>query len=139
MGEKDEAPPLLPPANDPAVRSKITVLLGDAVEDPSPLFDLGRSIESTLFEFHGSSDTNSGEYRGKSRSLAYNLKRNEFLRSRVLSGEVTPEQLCSMTPDELATDELKKKRARMEEKATRKRTRGAMVGANRNPSPIWRS
>ena len=126
-----------PPANDPAVRSKITVMLGDAVEDPSPLFDLGRAIESVLFESHGGSDTNSGEYRGKARSIGFNLKRNASLRARVVAGEVTPEELCAMTPDELATDELKKKRARMEEKATRKRTRGAMVGLLRSSVPAW--
>ena len=126
-GDDDDGSPPPPPANDQAVRSKITVMLGDAVQDPSPLFNLGRAIESALFELHGRSDTNSGEYRGKARSIGFNLKRNEGLRARVLSGEVRPDELCAMSPDELATDELKLKRARMEEKATRKRTRGAMV------------
>jgi hypothetical protein len=41
-----------------------------------------------------------------------------------------------MSADELATDELKQKRARMEEKATRKRTRGAMVGGKMYNCPM---
>lgn len=116
-------------ANDQAVRSKITVLLGDAVEDPSPLYDLGRAIESELFRTHGASDTNSGEYRSKARSIAFNLRRNAALRERVRSEELTPAELCALSPDDLATDDLKRRRARMEERATRKRTRGAMDAA----------
>jgi hypothetical protein len=54
MGDSDDDEAPLPPANDAAVRSRITVLLGDAVDDPSPLFDLARSIESALFQLHSS-------------------------------------------------------------------------------------
>ena len=45
------------------------------------------------------------EYRQKVRSLSYNLRddSNPELRARVLQGEVAPERLVSMTPNELAS------------------------------------
>lgn len=45
------------------------------------------------------------EYRQKVRSLSYNLSdaSNPELRARVLQGEVTPDQLVQMTPNELAS------------------------------------
>ena len=41
------------PAAAAEVRCKITVLLGDAIEDPSPLFDTARAMEAALFEASG--------------------------------------------------------------------------------------
>lgn len=45
------------------------------------------------------------EYRQKVRSLSFNLSdaSNPELRARVLQGEVTPDQLVQMTPNELAS------------------------------------
>lgn len=45
------------------------------------------------------------EYRQKVRSLSYNLSdaSNPELRARVLQGEVTPDRLVQMTPNELAS------------------------------------
>lgn len=45
------------------------------------------------------------EYRQKVRSLSFNLSdaNNPELRARVLQGEVAPERLVSMTPNELAS------------------------------------
>ena len=45
------------------------------------------------------------EYRQKVRSLSYNLSdaSNPELRARVLQGEVTPDQLVQMSPNELAS------------------------------------
>ena len=45
------------------------------------------------------------EYRQKVRSLSYNLSdaSNPELRARVLQGEVSPDQLVQMTPNELAS------------------------------------
>lgn len=45
------------------------------------------------------------EYRQKVRSLSFNLSdaSNPELRARVLQGEVAPERLVSMTPNELAS------------------------------------
>ena len=136
---KDEAPAAAPRASPPrapsdgaalarATRSKIAVLLGEAARDPSPLFDLGRAVEAALFAAHGA-DAASPEYRAASRVLAANLKRNAPLRARVLSGDLPPASLCAMTPDELATEDLRSTRAAMEERATRKRTWAHMDAA----------
>ena len=115
------------PDDDRATRSKIAVVLAEAADDPTPLFDHGRDNESALFALHG--DAKSPEYRSCARVLAANLRRNPDLRRRVVDGDITPKRLCALTPDELATDELRERRAAGEERATRKRTRGAMDGA----------
>ncbi|EFJ11571.1 hypothetical protein SELMODRAFT_9085, partial [Selaginella moellendorffii] len=48
------------------------------------------------------------KYKEKARSLVFNLKdkNNPDLRARVFVGEVSPEQLCSMTIEQLASKEL---------------------------------
>jgi len=58
----------------------------------------------------------SAEYRTKARSIAFNLKGNAGLRARVLDGTLSAAELCTLSPDELATDALRSKRQRMEEK-----------------------
>lgn len=57
------------------------------------------------------------EYKNKFRTLYFNLKdaRNPELRCRVLSGDLTPEHLVSMTPRELASQELSQWRQRKKE------------------------
>jgi transcription elongation factor S-II len=111
-------------------------MLGDAVRDPSPLFDLGRSIEDAAWRAFaqggedGKTGASSPEYRAKARTLAANLRRNEDLRQRMLTGEWTPKQLvdASATPDALATDALRNLRREMDERSTRKRTRQMGLG-----------
>lgn len=63
------------------------------------------SIESQLFILFGGVNK---KYREKARSLLFNLKdkSNPELRARVFSGEITPEALCSMTAEDLASKEL---------------------------------
>ncbi|KAK1259776.1 hypothetical protein QJS04_geneDACA005534 [Acorus gramineus] len=48
------------------------------------------------------------KYKEKGRSLLFNLKdsSNPELRERVMSGDIVPERLCSMTAEELASKEL---------------------------------
>ncbi|CAH9123749.1 unnamed protein product [Cuscuta epithymum] len=67
--------------------------------------DLASEIESELFKlFRGVNK----KYKEKGRSLLFNLKdpNNPELRERVMSGEILPERLCSMTAEELASKEL---------------------------------
>ncbi|AQK59899.1 Putative SPOC domain / Transcription elongation factor S-II protein [Zea mays] len=62
-------------------------------------------IEEELFKlFRGVNK----KYKEKGRSLLFNLKdkSNPELRERVLSGDIAPERLCSMTAEELASKEL---------------------------------
>jgi hypothetical protein len=66
---------------------------------------LALGIEEELFKlFRGVNK----KYKEKGRSLLFNLKdkSNPVLKEQVLSGEITPKYLCSMTTDELASKEL---------------------------------
>lgn len=66
---------------------------------------LALEIESELFKLFGGVNK---KYKEKGRSLLFNLKdrNNPELRERVMSGEITPDRLCSMTAEELASKEL---------------------------------
>ncbi|KAL3147452.1 hypothetical protein ABBQ38_014510 [Trebouxia sp. C0009 RCD-2024] len=65
---------------------------------------VARAVEQALQKHFGMDK----EYRQKVRSLSYNLSdaSNPELRARVLQGEVTPDRLVQMTPNELASKEL---------------------------------
>ncbi|TVU33001.1 hypothetical protein EJB05_24772 [Eragrostis curvula] len=62
-------------------------------------------IEEELFKLFGGVNK---KYKERGRSLLFNLKdkSNPELRERVLSGDIAPERLCSMTAEELASKEL---------------------------------
>lgn len=45
------------------------------------------------------------KYAEKSRSLLFNLKKNQILCQRLASSELSPSELCKMTPEQLATAE----------------------------------
>ncbi|XP_015870092.3 uncharacterized protein LOC107407331 [Ziziphus jujuba] len=66
---------------------------------------LASKIEAELFKLFGGVNK---KYKEKGRSLLFNLKdrNNPELRERVMSGEIPPERLCSMTAEELASKEL---------------------------------
>ncbi|KAH8093551.1 hypothetical protein JL720_4689 [Aureococcus anophagefferens] len=55
------------------------------------------------------------DYVAKLRQLSFNLKKNPDLRARVAGGGVTPAELCSMSVDELATQEVQAERKKMAE------------------------
>ncbi|KAK6927443.1 Spen-like protein SPOC, C-terminal [Dillenia turbinata] len=67
--------------------------------------DVAQKIEAELFKKFGGVNK---KYKEKGRSLLFNLKdrNNPELRERVMAGEITPEKLCSMTAEELASKEL---------------------------------
>uniref|UniRef100_A0A8D0DQG9 PHD finger protein 3 n=2 Tax=Salvator merianae TaxID=96440 RepID=A0A8D0DQG9_SALMN len=62
-------------------------------------------IEKELFTFFRDTDS---KYKNKYRSLIFNLRdpKNNILFKRVLKGEVTPDHLIKMSPEELASKEL---------------------------------
>ncbi|NXX79428.1 PHF3 protein, partial [Urocolius indicus] len=62
-------------------------------------------IERELFSFFRDTDS---KYKNKYRSLMFNLKdpKNNILFKKVLKGEVTPDHLIRMSPEELASKEL---------------------------------
>ncbi|KAL1346807.1 hypothetical protein HN51_020352 [Arachis hypogaea] len=73
-------------------------------EEPLPEV-LASRIEEELFKLFGGVNK---KYKEKGRSLLFNLKdrNNPELREKVMSGDIRPEQLCSMTAEELASKEL---------------------------------
>ncbi|XP_006356613.1 death-inducer obliterator 1-like [Solanum tuberosum] len=82
----------------------------DVVEDKgehakSSPEDLALHIEEELFKLFGGVNK---KYKERGRSLLFNLKdrSNPELRERVMSGELPPDKLCSMTAEELASKEL---------------------------------
>ncbi|XP_010325147.1 uncharacterized protein [Solanum lycopersicum] len=82
----------------------------DVVEDKgehakSSPEDLALHIEAELFKLFGGVNK---KYKERGRSLLFNLKdrSNPELRERVMSGEIPPDKLCSMTAEELASKEL---------------------------------
>ncbi|CAN1287496.1 PHD finger protein 3 [Linum perenne] len=81
---------------------------------------LASKIEAELFKlFRGVNK----KYKEKGRSLLFNLKdrNNPELREKVMQGDISPERLCSMTAEELASKELSEWRvAKAEELAQMK-------------------
>lgn len=77
---------------------------GNGKSQPSPQ-DLATRIEAELFKLYAGVNK---KYKEKGRSLLFNLKdrNNPELRERVYSGEISPDRLCSMTAEELASKEL---------------------------------
>jgi hypothetical protein len=95
------------------LRSRSAVLLGEALEDTSPLLDLGVGVEAAVFDAHG----HGSSYTTAVRGLVAALRRNAALRDDVLSGRVTPAELVAAPADKLATSEQRCARAVMEKRA----------------------
>lgn len=74
------------------------------------------SVESVMYEKLGRSN---GSQKVKYRSIMFNLKdaNNPDLRRRVLLGEITPEKLINMTPEEMASEKRKQEISMIKEKA----------------------
>lgn len=77
------------------------------------LIEKSVAIEENVHQRFKSLD---GPYKQKMRSLFLNLKgTNISLRREVVSGKLTPETFCAMTPEEMASDERKAENKRLEE------------------------
>ncbi|KAE8717592.1 Transcription elongation factor TFIIS [Hibiscus syriacus] len=74
------------------------------------------SVESVMFEKMGKSN---GAQKFKYRSIMFNMKdpKNPDFRRKVLLGEVKPERLITMTPEEMASDERQRENKEIKEKA----------------------
>ncbi|GAA6001360.1 hypothetical protein JCM10207_006625 [Rhodosporidiobolus poonsookiae] len=73
---------------------------------------LAEEVEGELFEAFSELDDKGYraprvKYASKFRSLAYNLKTNAVLRSRVAGNELTPHKIANLTADDLQTPELR--------------------------------
>eukprot|EP00252_Welwitschia_mirabilis_P016150 TRINITY_DN35681_c0_g1_i1.p1 TRINITY_DN35681_c0_g1~~TRINITY_DN35681_c0_g1_i1.p1 ORF type:complete len:361 (-),score=84.78 TRINITY_DN35681_c0_g1_i1:460-1542(-) len=86
------------------------------------------AVETVMFEKLGRSN---GAQKLKYRSIMFNLKdnNNPDLRRRVLLGEIKPEKLIVMTPEEMASDQRKLENQQIKEKALFECERGMPKGA----------
>ena len=100
------------------LRSRSAVLLGEALEDSSPLLDLGVGVEAAVFDAHG----HGSSYTTAVRGLVAALRRNTALREDVHAGRVTPAELVAAPADMLATSEQRCARAVMEKRAAQAAT-----------------
>ncbi len=103
--------------DEDALRARSVVLLGEAIEDDTPLFDVARAIEEAARA------RGRATYASHVRRLVANLKRNATLARDVRCGRVDAETLVAMSTLELATEEAKLERERMVDALTRRRTR----------------
>ena len=113
-----------------AVRDKVRELLAEALskvagEADEDLKDevnacdpirVAVSVESVMFEKMGRSN---GTQKFKYRSIMFNIKdpNNPDLRRKVLLGEVKPDRLINMTPEEMASDQRQRENSQIKEKA----------------------
>uniref|UniRef100_A0A8C8RZW6 PHD finger protein 3 n=1 Tax=Pelusios castaneus TaxID=367368 RepID=A0A8C8RZW6_9SAUR len=117
-GATGNVPPPAVPASKPSadqirqsVRQSLKEILMKRLTDSSLKIPEERAakvatrIEKELFSFFRDTDS---KYKNKYRSLMFNLKdpKNNILFKRVLKGEVTPDHLIRMSPEELASKEL---------------------------------
>ncbi|XP_058200712.1 uncharacterized protein LOC131315585 [Rhododendron vialii] len=96
MGERKE---------DEHVSKKPKLVDQDIKQEVRSPQNLAFKIEAELFKFFGGVNK---KYKEKGRSLLFNLKdhNNPELRERVMSGDIPPERLCSMSAEDLASKEL---------------------------------
>lgn len=108
------------PSNDeysdlPEHRRKTMKLMSNRIKDSVPdesIADfLGFQIEKSIMKMHNY-DLRKDEYIAKARSLAFNLKNNEHLRSSIVDGTLPAEAIVYLSQEELATQEQKDSRAK---------------------------
>jgi len=100
------------------IRQQVQKLLLEALGDKGPDDSvepdkLATEIEEALFQHFGSTNR---EYKAKYRSLSFNIKnpKNPELRCSLLQALVSPSKLVTMTAQEMASEELKKEREKIE-------------------------
>ncbi|KAK9314345.1 transcription factor S-II, central domain-containing protein [Lipomyces starkeyi] len=90
-------------------------LASDSDAHSDTIFECSKDIERVVFQNEKGATP---AYRTKMRSLYLNLKdaKNPNLRYRVVSGEISAERLYRMSPQEMASEDLKNEIKRLEEK-----------------------
>jgi len=92
-------------------RHTVISLLGKALNLPDES-QLPKDIENELFQMnHGVTK----DYKVKSRSLAFNIKKNVKLRQAIITGSLSAKQLCCLSPLDMADDQLKDQRNAMQQ------------------------
>lgn len=119
-----------PPRAGDSKRDKVRVLLvaGLALvpederggQEPG---DVAAEVETAIFQKFGSTGA---EYGAKVRSIQFNLKdaSNPDLRRRVMTGEIDPQELVNLSPEEMASDEKRQQNAKIRQEVAADLVRG---------------
>ena len=98
----------------PQGRKKIVDVLVDQLKLSTSSADMAKfwscQIEEAINALHNA-DSDKKAYTDKSRSLLFNLKRNDRLRLDIIEGGLAPAVLVQLSAHELATDEQREQRA----------------------------
>ncbi|XP_075240987.1 transcription elongation factor A protein 2-like [Convolutriloba macropyga] len=107
-----------------AVREKCRELICKALRENTAdelviftdLEELSALIEDNIFLIFGDTGI---KYKDRVRSKVFNLKdkKNPELKTRVIKGEISPEQLATMTPEQMASSEMKELRQKLTKEA----------------------
>jgi len=103
--------------NDPTRKKVIDMLteklLTKQEEDSYEATDIALSIELELFKKNNQIvDAN---YKSKMLSISFNLGKNPDLCASVMKGVIIPSKLVNMTPQEMASDDIKEQRRKIEQ------------------------
>jgi len=96
-----------------STRGKIVEMLSQALgnhpDDHVESMDVAKEIEEEMYKLYKSV---SQDYKAKFRSLSFNLKnpKNPDLRHTVMQGTISAQQLCAMSSQDMASEELKDQR-----------------------------
>ena len=84
---------------------------------------LALSVEYAMYlNYWGADGQPSEQYSDKFRGIKFNIKANTALRDRLLTGELTPNDLSKMSRDDMASKELQEKKAEMIKEAEKQHT-----------------
>lgn len=108
------------------LKDSLVQLINAAVESRGYVIQDGETAESLAISFalkiehaaflrHGEPAANEAPYVLQLRSILFNVKKNTILVDRLLSGSLTPEDLASMAPEEMASEEKQREYAAMRE------------------------
>eukprot|EP00184_Porphyridium_aerugineum_P008156 CAMPEP_0184692370 /NCGR_PEP_ID=MMETSP0313-20130426/881_1 /TAXON_ID=2792 /ORGANISM="Porphyridium aerugineum, Strain SAG 1380-2" /LENGTH=786 /DNA_ID=CAMNT_0027150197 /DNA_START=705 /DNA_END=3065 /DNA_ORIENTATION=- len=102
-------------------------------EPPTP--EAAKSLCEGIYKAMEKVCTRKEDLQFKSMSLKNNLKRNVSLRSQLVRGDVSPEELVAMSPDQLKTQEQKREVEVMNQKLIRDAQGGSVQAASTNEFP----
>ena len=100
-----------------------SVSLADGQSSNEYALKLALSVEYAIYlNFFGASSKPSDQYSDKFRAVLYNVKANASLRDRLLSGELSPNDLSKMSRDDMASKELQEEKAKMMKEVEKQHT-----------------
>ena len=97
-------------------KGRFHVPLGQTVESFG--LKLGLAVEFAIYlNFWGQSAEPNTQYRDKYSTIKFNVKKNPALGDRLLTGDLSPNDLSKMSSDDMASKELQEKTAEMKKEA----------------------